>query len=54
MGERSVLSVGDKKRFVPTKNKILLQTSKILLTVSPFFGVNTSVSAVLEIFSDKK
>jgi hypothetical protein len=40
-----------KKRRVPTKNNILVQASKILPTIFPFYGVNPSVSAVLQIFS---
>jgi hypothetical protein len=39
---------------VPSKNNILLQVSKIMLTVSPFYGVNSSIGTVLEIFSEKR
>jgi hypothetical protein len=53
MGKRTVLSVGDKKRHVPTKN-ILLQARKILPTICPFHGVKPCGSTVLQIFSEKK
>jgi hypothetical protein len=39
---------------VPTKNNILVQASKVLPTISPFYGVNPPASAVLEILSKKK
>jgi hypothetical protein len=47
-----VLSVAERRMCAPIKNSILVQTSKILPTVSPFYGVNhPSVSTVLQIFS---
>jgi hypothetical protein len=38
---------------MPSKNNILVQASKILPTISPFYGVNPSLSTVFEIFSVK-
>jgi formate-dependent nitrite reductase membrane component NrfD len=35
---------------VPAKNNVPVQASKILPIISPFYGVNHSVSAVLLIF----
>jgi hypothetical protein len=52
MGKSAVLSVDEKKkkkRHMPTKNDIPVKASKILTTISPFYGVNPSVSTVLEI-----
>jgi hypothetical protein len=37
-----------------SKNNILEHGSKTLPTVSPFYGINSSVCVVLEIFSTKK
>lgn len=53
MVKKSVLSDGDEERCILTKNKLLLQTNKIFSTVSPFCGLNASVSTVLEVFSEK-
>jgi hypothetical protein len=51
MGKREMLSADkEKKTCLPTKSSILMQASKILPTISPFYGVNTAVVAVLEIF----
>jgi hypothetical protein len=54
MRKRAGLCVGEKEMRAPTKNNIVLQDSKILLTVSPFYGVNPLVSTVLEMFSERK
>jgi hypothetical protein len=43
-----------KDTFVPTQNNILVQADKIFPTTSPYYGVNPSVSTVLEIFSKKR
>jgi hypothetical protein len=48
-----VLNVAEKKRHVPSKN-ILVQASKILPTIMPFYWVKTSVGAVLQKFSAKE
>jgi hypothetical protein len=45
---------GGEENCVPSKNNILEQASKILSHISPFYGVNPSVGAVLEIFSVKE
>jgi hypothetical protein len=44
----------EKEPCVPTKNDILLQASKALPTISPFYGVNPSFSTVLKTVSEKK
>jgi hypothetical protein len=52
MVNRAMLRLGDRKNTpVPTKNKILVQASKILPTISPIFGLtHPSIGTVLEIF----
>lgn len=49
-GRKPLLNFGEMKKTMPRKNNILMQASEILPTVSPFYGVNTSVIDVLEIF----
>jgi hypothetical protein len=34
----------EKETYVPAKIRILVQASKILPTISPIYGVNTSIS----------
>jgi hypothetical protein len=54
MGKREAVSVAEKNTCAHVKN-ILVQRSKILPTISPFYGVNLpSVGAVLDIFSVRK
>jgi hypothetical protein len=58
MGKRAILSVDDKMRYVclPTKNNILVQSSKILPSISLIYEVNSSISqsCVGDIFSEKE
>jgi hypothetical protein len=50
-----VSNVTEKEKIcAPVKNNILVQDSKILSTISPFYGVYLSVSTLLDIFSIKK
>jgi hypothetical protein len=37
------------KIYGPAKNNILVQASKILPIISPFYGVNPSVSTMMDI-----
>jgi hypothetical protein len=55
VGEGSVRLVKE-KAYVPTKNNILVQASKILPIISPIYGVNPSISQchVRDILSENK
>jgi hypothetical protein len=50
MEKWAVLSVGEKKDVCAYKEQYPVQATKILPTISTFYGVNPLVSGVLEIF----